>query len=131
MILIQARRQPEHRAAHTRARKKHYRAAARMWSMLPWDCGQRVPSTLRGPMRCYFNLADASEVIRDRIGIEVSDPERARAEALDVIREQHQADPVAAQEWRGWSLIGIDDTGQLLFSIPLDEPVLFSPIPLA
>jgi hypothetical protein len=82
-------------------------------------------------MRCYFNLADASEVIRDRIGIEVSDPEQARAEALDVIREQRQADLVAAQEWRGWHLIGIDDTGQLLFSIPLDEPALLSPTPLA
>jgi hypothetical protein len=82
-------------------------------------------------MRCYFNLVDASEVILDRIGIEVSDPERARAEALDVIREQRQADPVAAQEWRGWSLTGIDDTGQLLFSIPLDETALFSPIALA
>jgi hypothetical protein len=82
-------------------------------------------------MRCYFNLVDASEVIRDRIGIEVSGPERARAEALDVIREQRQADPVAAQEWSGWTLTVVDSTGRLLFSIRLDDPALFSAIALS
>jgi hypothetical protein len=82
-------------------------------------------------MRCYFNLVDGSEVIRDRTGIEVSDPEQARAEALDVIREQRQADPVAAQEWSGWTLTVVDSSGRLLFSTPLDDPALFSPIALA
>jgi hypothetical protein len=41
-------------------------------------------------MRCYFNLVDGSEVIRDREGIEVSDPKQARAEALHALREQRQ-----------------------------------------
>ena len=49
-------------------------------------------------MRCYFNLVDGSEVILDREGIEVSGPEEARSEALYVIREQRQADPVAQCE---------------------------------
>jgi hypothetical protein len=82
-------------------------------------------------MRCYFNLVDGSEVIRDRTGIEVSDPEQARAEALHAIREQRQADPVAAQEWSGWTLTVVDSTGQSLFSIPLDDPALFSSIALS
>jgi hypothetical protein len=76
-------------------------------------------------MRCYFNLVDGSEVIRDREGIEVSDPEQARAEALHVIREQRQADfpPI---DWSGWRLNVVDSTGGLLFSIPLDDPTLFN-----
>jgi hypothetical protein len=73
-------------------------------------------------MRCYFNLGDGSEVILDREGIEVSGFEEAHAEALHVIREQRQADPVAAREWSGWTLSAVDSTGQLLFSIPLDDP---------
>jgi len=82
-------------------------------------------------MRCYFNLVDGSEVIRDRKGIEVSGPEEARAEAHQALTEQRQADPVAAQEWRGWTLNAVDDTGRLLFSIPLDNPALFHSIALA
>jgi hypothetical protein len=72
-------------------------------------------------MRCYFNLVDASEVIRDRKGIEVSGPEQARAEALQALGEQRQADPIAAQQWSGWTLTVVDGTGRLLFSIPLDD----------
>jgi hypothetical protein len=81
-------------------------------------------------MRCYFNLVDASEVIRDREGIEVSGPEQARAEALQALRQQRQADPIAAQQWSGWTLTVVDGTGQLLFSVPLDDPALFRSIAL-
>ena len=81
-------------------------------------------------MRCYFNLVDGSEVILDREGIEVSGPEEARAEALHVIREQRQADPVAAQEWNGWTLTAVDSTGQQLFSMPLDDLPPARPIAL-
>ena len=82
-------------------------------------------------MRCYFNLVDGSEVILDREGIEVSGPEAARAEALHVIREQRQADPVAAQQWSGWTLTAVDSTGQQLFSMPLDDLPPVRPIALA
>jgi hypothetical protein len=77
-------------------------------------------------MRCYFNLVGAREVIQDRTGIEVSDPEQARSEALHTIREQRQADPVGAQAWSGWNLTVVDGTGRLLFSIALDDPTLLS-----
>jgi hypothetical protein len=84
-----------------------------------------------GPMRCYFHLVDGSEVIRDRTGIEVSGPDKARAEALQALGEQRQADPIAAQKWSGWTLTVVDSTGQPLFSIPLDDPALFSSIALS
>jgi len=82
-------------------------------------------------MRCYFNLVDGSEVILDREGIEVSGPEKALSEALHVIREQRQADPVAAREWSGWTLTAVDSTGQQLFSMPLDDLTPVRPIALA
>jgi hypothetical protein len=82
-------------------------------------------------MRCYFHLVDASEVIRDRTGIEVSGPDEARAEALQAIRQQRQVDPATARDWTGWSLTVVDDTGRQLFSIPLDDPALFSSIALS
>jgi hypothetical protein len=81
-------------------------------------------------MRCYFNLVDGSEVIPDREGIEVSGPEEARSEALYVIREQRQADPVAAREWSGWTLTAVDSTGQQLFSMALDDLAPVKPIAL-
>jgi hypothetical protein len=82
-------------------------------------------------MRCYFNLVDASEVILDRKGIEVSSPEQARAEAVHAIRQQRQVDPATAKHWTGWRLTVVDDTGRPLFSIPLDDPALFSSIALS
>jgi hypothetical protein len=82
-------------------------------------------------MRCYFNLVDGSEVIRDPEGIEVSGPKEARAQALHAISEQRQADPVAARKWSGWTLTVVDSTGRPLFSMPLDDPALSSPIALA
>jgi hypothetical protein len=72
-------------------------------------------------MRCYFNLIDGTEVILDREGIEVSGPDEARAEAMCVIREQRQADPVAAREWSGWTLSVVDSVGRPLFLMPLDD----------
>jgi hypothetical protein len=72
-------------------------------------------------MRCYFHLVDASKIILDGTGVEVSGQEEARAEALAAIAELRQADPAISNAWKGWTLSVVDATGSLLFSMSLQR----------
>jgi hypothetical protein len=73
-------------------------------------------------VRYYFNLTDGEEEIRDEEGIELSDVDAAVHSAIQAIKEIRQEDTSAADEWRGWRLEIVDDSGQLIESISLDTP---------
>jgi hypothetical protein len=74
------------------------------------------------PSRYYFNLTDGSEVIRDDVGIEVSDDRAALIHAFEAIEElRREADP-SQNEWQGWRLTIVDGSGRLIHSLPLDNP---------
>jgi hypothetical protein len=71
-------------------------------------------------VRYYFHLAELHNAIPDEEGIEVSNPEYARAEALKQIEELRRADPSSAADWAGWHLHVADASGAVVFSISLD-----------
>jgi hypothetical protein len=74
-------------------------------------------------MRLYFHLVKGTEAIRDEHGIEVSDVDAARAEALNTIREMRSAEDSEPPDWTGWKLAVADESGALLFSLDVDAPI--------
>lgn len=71
-------------------------------------------------MRCYFNLVDGYEKILDQDGIEVTDLEQARIQAMRAIEELLEEDDALAEDWGNWTLEVTDEAGAILFSIPLN-----------
>ena len=69
-------------------------------------------------MRVFFHLIHAKTIPDDQ-GVEVSDLDEAKAEALNAIRELRAKD-AAARDWAGWKLEASDERGSLLFSLRLD-----------
>jgi hypothetical protein len=65
-------------------------------------------------------LNDAHEVLRDVEGVEVFDPQEARAQAALLIEELR---PKEAQYWSGWTLTATDAAGQVLFAVDLDSNI--------
>ena len=74
-------------------------------------------------MRLYFHLQKGTEAIRDEDGIEVSDVDAARAEALNTIREMRSAEDRERPDWTGWKLAVADESGALLFALDVDAPI--------
>ena len=72
-----------------------------------------------GVMRCYFHLVSQHECLRDDEGIEVSDIETARLQALQAIHELRQESDDFEQEWCDWRLDIADSQGNVFLSIPL------------
>jgi hypothetical protein len=68
-------------------------------------------------MRCYFHLTKGEEIIRDDRGLEVTDMAQARAEAIKAVVEMCDENPGLASA--GWTLTVADDSGIVLFTIPL------------
>jgi hypothetical protein len=68
-------------------------------------------------MRVFFHLMDGTETIGDEEGVEVSDLDEARTQALNAIREIRASD--AARDWGAWRLEASDQAGSLLFSLDL------------
>ena len=73
-------------------------------------------------MRCYFHLVNSSGMIRDDVGVEVSNIAAAETEALRAIDEMRQEIDGAEEDWQGWRLSVTDGSGWILMSIPLDPP---------
>ena len=73
------------------------------------------------PSRYYFNLTDGDEVIRDEDGIEAPDVRTALIHAFEAIAELGQEDASALSDLQGWRLEIIDDAGNLVQSLPLDN----------
>jgi hypothetical protein len=72
--------------------------------------------------RYYFNLTDGFEVILDEIGIEVSDDRAAMIQAFEAIEELRREADASPDEWTGWWLNIMDDSGRLVHSLALDNP---------
>jgi hypothetical protein len=74
-------------------------------------------------MRLFFHLLDSGDTIHDLEGVEVTDLEQARTEALRALDEMRQEDPSAPQEWSGWTLRVTDGSGQVVHSLDLDAGI--------
>jgi hypothetical protein len=75
--------------------------------------------TLAKMMRCYFHVINGSARIMDDVGIDVSDLDQARSEAIEAVREMRAQDPQLAKESACWALTTTDESGVVLFKIPL------------
>lgn len=73
-------------------------------------------------MRCYFHLISDHDQILDDEGIEVSDLESAKTQALMAVSELQQELGVTIQDWSGWYLRILSSEGNLLYSFPLVKP---------
>lgn len=71
--------------------------------------------------RYYFNLTDGFEVIPDEIGIEVSDARSAMIHAFEAVEELRREANTSPDEWKGWRLDILDDSGSLIHSLALDD----------
>jgi hypothetical protein len=65
-------------------------------------------------------LKNAHQILPDLEGVEVSDPQEARVQAALLIEELRPKD---VQYWSGWTLIGTDAAGCVLFAVDLDSNV--------
>ena len=73
-------------------------------------------------MRYYFHLANGQEAIPDDTGLELSDLETGKAQALQVISELRHEVGTAAEDWASWRLDIASPEGSLLHSIGLATP---------
>jgi hypothetical protein len=70
-------------------------------------------------MRCYFHLVNGRDELIDGKGVESSDLQSAKAQALMAISELQQESVGIDEEWNGWCLNIHSAEGTLLLSIPL------------
>lgn len=70
-------------------------------------------------MRCFFNLADASNTIFDHEGIEILNVNQARQLAIEAIDDARRADPGSEVAWADWTLVAVDEGGSVLFAVQL------------
>jgi hypothetical protein len=71
-------------------------------------------------MRLFFHLVDKQDTIHDLEGVEVTDLDQARTEALRALAEMRRDDPLAPQDWSGWTLRVTDASGRVVLSLDLD-----------
>ncbi|MFL5021372.1 MAG: DUF6894 family protein [Microvirga sp.] len=71
-------------------------------------------------MRCYFHLVNGHETIPDDMGVEVSDLDDAKTQALIAIHEIREEAIQQGALWQGWRLDIVDPSGRVLLSIPLN-----------
>jgi hypothetical protein len=74
-------------------------------------------------MRLFFHLVDSGDAIQDLEGVEVTNLEQARTEALRALAEMRQEEPSAPQDWSGWTLKVTDGSEQVVLSFDLDSGV--------
>ena len=73
-------------------------------------------------MRCFLHLVRGRIILTDDAGVVAADVESAVAQILVALRDFLAEDPAAQDDWRGWSLHVVDQTGEVLSTISLDEP---------
>ena len=70
-------------------------------------------------MRCYFHLVNSHEELIDDEGVEVSDLESAKAQAMLAVTELQGEYGGVIGNWSGWHLHIVCPEVTLLHSIPL------------
>jgi hypothetical protein len=73
------------------------------------------------PMRYFFNLVRAPDVIMDRVGIDLVDFERARGHVLEALAEVREEHDHLADSWDGWMLAVCNGSGDVVLEINLDK----------
>jgi hypothetical protein len=73
--------------------------------------------------RFYFNLTNGENVICDDVGTLVPDVYAALTYALEVMEELRTEDSSVEADWLDWRVEITDQTGQVLESLSLEEPL--------
>ena len=73
-------------------------------------------------MRLYFHLVSDFAEIPDTDGLEVRATGDLRPQILKALEEIRKEKPHLFEEGRGWRVNVADDSGQVLFSLALDDP---------
>jgi hypothetical protein len=73
-------------------------------------------------MRLYFHLVSDFAEVPDTDGVEVRDISDLRPQILKALEEIRKGEPHLLEEGRGWRVNVADDSGQVLFSLALDNP---------
>ena len=68
-------------------------------------------------MRLYFHLVDGAETIRDEVGVEIEGGGLSGVVAREVAELWRE---FSDEDRKGWRLHVADETGSVLFTIPLD-----------
>jgi hypothetical protein len=71
-------------------------------------------------MRLFFHLVDSGETIRDQEGVEIEGRGLSEAVAREVAELWRE---FSDEDRKGWQLHVADETGSVLFTIPLDGRV--------
>ncbi len=70
-------------------------------------------------MRCYFHLVNDYTELIDGEGVEVSDLESAKAQAMMAVSELQREYDGSVEDWSGWHLHIRCSRGTLLHAFPL------------
>ena len=73
-------------------------------------------------MRLYFHLVSDLAEIPDTDGLEVRNTGDLRPQILKALEEIRKEKPHLSEDGRGWRVNVADDSGQVLFSLALDNP---------
>ena len=73
-------------------------------------------------MRLFFPLVSVHETIPDREGVEVVDVRSAQTAALEVLSALRD-DSSGVLDFTGWTLMAVDSSGTVIFSLDLDSPI--------
>ena len=73
-------------------------------------------------MRLYFHLVSDLAEIPDTDGLEVRNTFDLRPQILKALEEIRKEKPHLLEDGRGWRVNVADDSGQVLFSLALDNP---------
>jgi hypothetical protein len=68
-------------------------------------------------MRCYFHLVHDYDELIDEEGVEVSDFENAKAQAMMAVTELQRESRGIVEDWSGWQLNVVNAEGCLLRSV--------------
>ena len=75
------------------------------------------PREETGPVRLFFHLKSKHQAIPDDAGVKVVDLQDARTQVLRAIEDLREQN---VQDWSGWTLVAVDETGTVVFTVSLD-----------
>jgi hypothetical protein len=76
-------------------------------------------------MRCYFHFVNGREAVQYDTAVEVSDVGKMQRLAQHVIHKLRVEADRVNEEWRGWRLNVVHESGSVLLSMSLDSPLQY------
>ena len=82
-----------------------------------------MPLTTRGfrGMRLYFHLVNSDEKILDNEGVDISNLDEARTQALETVAQFAASGEIGPESLTAWRLEATDSSGAVAFTINLDS----------